>query len=121
MADLNHTWGADLAFSPSGDLSLVDGAVRSRQRILRRLMTGLGDYIWNLDYGAGVPRFIGSLIDATSIAATIRSQIMQEPAVARSPLPVITVTPIDGGVFVRLQFLSVELGVQETLQFNYTL
>ena len=120
MADLTHQWGGDLAWSPAGDIATVDGLPRARQRILRRLLTGPADYIWELPYGAGVPRYIGDVTDPQQIAAAIRSQIMQESAVAQSPLPQISSTTFDGGIAVTIQFQNADLGVQDTLSFNYT-
>jgi hypothetical protein len=120
MADLAHVWGNDLSWSPSGDIALVDGVVRAQQRILRRLLTNLNDYIWELDYGAGVPRYVGSTVDVEQITAVIRSQLMQETSVAKSPLPVIDISTFDGGITVNISFLNAELGVQDTLSFNYT-
>jgi hypothetical protein len=118
--DLNHTWGSDLSWAPSGDLALVDGLVRGQQRILRRLLTGLTDYIFELPYGAGVPRYVGSTQDPLQITAAMRSQLMQETAVAKSPLPQISIGTFDGGISTRISFLNAEQGVQDTLSFNYS-
>ncbi len=54
MYDLSHQWGDDLTVGPTGDMALVTGSVFGQQRVLRRLMTNPGDYIWQLDYGAGL-------------------------------------------------------------------
>lgn len=119
MPDISHTWGGDLDVSPSGDLLAADGVERAKQRILRRLMTNLGDYIWQPDYGAGLPGAIGDT-GTDRIVAAIRSQLMAETVIAKSPLPVIAVQAIDSGVFVRIEFQNALTGVQDTLQFNYT-
>ncbi len=55
MADLNSPWGGDLQISATGDLALIDGLGRSEQRIIRRLFTNLGAYIWHPEYGASIP------------------------------------------------------------------
>ena len=54
MPDINHLWGNDLAFSATGDLATADVPTLTQQRVLRRLLTNPGDYIWELDYGAGL-------------------------------------------------------------------
>ena len=59
MPDLAHEFGADLQAGPTGDLALADGAALGRQRVLRRLLTNPGDYIWHPTYGAGLARFVG--------------------------------------------------------------
>ena len=118
MPDLNHLWGQNLAISATGDIAIVDGDAMTTQRILRRLMTAQGDYIWNLNYGGGVPGRVGNVADIPLISSVIRSQIALEAAVARSPAPVITVTPILNGISVYIKFWSASTGQEKTLSFN---
>src|SRR5690348_5829553 len=91
MADISHQWGSDLTVGPTGDLASVSGPLLGQQRVLRRLLTSPGDYIWQPDYGAGLARFIGQPVNALQIRAVVRSQIFKEAEVARSPEPVIDV------------------------------
>ena len=63
-----------------------------QRRVLRRLMTNPGDYIWNADYGAGLGRYIGLPIDLAGLEALVRLQMQLEAAVALSPEPVIAVS-----------------------------
>lgn len=101
LSDLDHYWGGDLSVSNTGDIATVSGAGRGKQRILRRLMTnpadpvrGLpADYIWEPDYGEGLPRLIGQPGQATEISARIRSGLSKEDAVAKTPAPQISVAP----------------------------
>src|ERR1700739_2948205 len=103
MADLSHLWGSDLQVSPTGDLALATGTALTQQRILRRLLTNPGDYIWQLDYGAGLPRFVGTPGAAAGIQAVIRGQICLEPSVAQAPEPVIDVQSDQAGtVYVQI-------------------
>ncbi len=118
MPDIFSWYGEDIAVSPTGDLAQVDGLDRSNQRILRRLFTNLKDYLWHPDYGAGVPERIGQVVDVYAIETAVRTQIMKEAAVAKSPLPTITVQPIENGVFVTIQYLNAETGQQSTLSFD---
>ncbi|MGN6536402.1 MAG: hypothetical protein ACTHKQ_11825, partial [Mesorhizobium sp.] len=78
MPDLDQLWGEDLSVSASGDIATVDGDSLTTQRILRRLMTSPGDYIWNPTYGAGLPQRIGSPDNVLLISSIIRSQIALE-------------------------------------------
>ena len=94
--DIGHRWGADLDVSPTGDLGIVEGAPAATQRILRRLLTNLGDYIWNPTYGAGLTQFVGIPTQSRQIAAIVRSQMLQEAGVARLPTPEITVANPEG-------------------------
>ena len=99
MNDLFHVWETDLTTSATGDLALVSGSVLGQQRVLRRLLTNPGDYIWHTDYGAGLAAFVGTPANEALIKATIRSQIFQEAAVARTPEPIIDVQISPAGAF----------------------
>jgi phage baseplate assembly protein W len=120
MADLSHWYGADIAQSPSGDLAPVDGLVRGEQRVLRRLLTNPGDYVWHPSYGAGLPRYIGATVDADAIEALIRAQLLAEDSVARIPDPQISVTPITDGIFVSIAYTDASSGQLARLSFNVT-
>lgn len=91
MSDLSHVVGGDLTIAASGDLAAVSGSVLGQQRVLRRLLSNAGDYLWQLDYGAGLPAMIGTPADAAAITGIVRHQIFLEAAVARTPAPVIAV------------------------------
>lgn len=91
MSDLDLSWGADLAIGPTGDLALASGPALGVQRVLRRLLTNPGDYVWHPDYGAGLARFVGQPASTGAVRSAIRAQIFQEPCVARRPEPVIEV------------------------------
>ncbi|MBW4024937.1 MAG: hypothetical protein HIU92_17710 [Proteobacteria bacterium] len=91
MSDLNHTFGGDLGVAPNGDLATASGSALGQQRVLRRLLTNAGDYIWQINYGTGLPAMIGTPVDTAAIAGLVRSQIFLEGAVARNPAPAISV------------------------------
>lgn len=118
MPDLSQLWGEDLSVSASGDIATIDGDDLTTQRILRRLMTAPGDYIWNPTYGAGLPQRVGGPDDVPLITSIIRSQIALEATVARAPAPTITVTEILNGVSVYIKFYSAVTGQQQTLSFD---
>lgn len=122
MVDVFHQWGSDLATSAIGDLSTVSGPLLGQQRILRRLLTNAGDYIWQLDYGAGLGQFIGQPANPLQIQAVIRSQIFKEAAVARQPEPVIDVQIAPGGaagtVYVYVRYVDADSGQTQILSFS---
>ena len=118
MPDAAHYWGNDLAVSPSGDIALVDGDTLTTQRILRRLLTVAGTYIFRVDYGAGLPKRIGELLDVDALRGAIFFQIKKEETVARVPAPIITITPITGGAAIRIVYASAITGQQRTLSFD---
>jgi len=119
MPDLSHIYGADLSLAAAGDLATVDATQLGQQRVLRRLLTNPGDYLWNPSYGAGLGRFVGQPANAARIRSVIRSQIFQEAAVARTPEPTIDVaaTP-DGAVTVAILYADATTGAAQTLSFT---
>ena len=90
MVDLALTFGGDLALGATGDLALASGAALTEQRVLRRLLTNPGDYIWQLPYGGGLASFVGMSGMSAQIAANARAQLKLEARVARSPTPMIS-------------------------------
>lgn len=117
--DLAHWFGNDLSVSASGGVLPIDGIVRGQQRVLRRLLTNPGAYIWHTGYGAGLANYIGTPVPAETIKAIVRQQIMLERAVAKTPAPVITVTSsATGAMVVRIVYADADTGVQVTLSFD---
>jgi phage baseplate assembly protein W len=108
--------------SSSGDVGTVSGAMLGQQRVLRRLLTSPGDYIWQPEYGAGLARFIGQPVNPLQIRALVRSQIFKEAAVARQPEPVIEVQVAPGGaastVYVYLRYADAETNETQVLSFS---
>lgn len=120
MVDIAHYFSGDLGLGATGGLQAADGALMSRRRILRRLLTNPGDYIWEPDYGAGLPRHIGQKLDLNAVTALIRSQMYLEGSVEQQPEPQIEVTPILNGVYVRIVYVEAQTGRTETLAFDVT-
>jgi hypothetical protein len=122
MGDASQEWGSDLWTGPTGDLAIASGSTLGQQRILRRLLTNPGDYLWHLDYGAGLGAFVGQTVSANEIAAVIRAQIFNETSVSQSPEPQITVSlpdpPGSGTVFVQIQYTDAQSNALQTVQFN---
>jgi phage baseplate assembly protein W len=93
-----------------------------QQRVLRRLLTNPDEYIWQLDYGAGLARFIGQPVSTSQIRAVIRSQIFKEASVARQPEPLIDVQVSPGGatgtVYVHVRYVDAETGQTQVISFS---
>lgn len=117
--DISHFWGGDLSVSSTGDLLPVDGYEKGQQRILRRLFTAPGTYIWHLEYGAGVQRYIGAPVDEGILRGIVRSQIMLEAAVAPEPVPQIAAVDLPpGSLFFRIIYTDADTGFPVPLQFD---
>ena len=111
MTDISHIMGSDLAIAPTGDIQSVADTDAVSQRVLRRLLTNAGDYIWSLTYGAGLPQFVGRTVNVTQLQAVIRTQLQLETAVARVPLPSATVISSgDGTVTATITYTDASTG-----------
>jgi hypothetical protein len=116
MTDISHVVGSDLELGPTGDLASVNDPSLGQQRVLRRLLTNPGDYIWNLPYGAGLPRMVGRPANPSAIQGLITSQMLRERTVAQSPLPQVTVSSDNGGtVYAYVQYADANTGQTQVL------
>jgi phage baseplate assembly protein W len=114
MSDLHHDVGSDLIIGATGDLDLVSDDEAARERVLRRLLTTRGAYIWQLDYGGGLPGLVGSVVNTGLIQSMVRQQMLLEPAVARQPLPAVAVTAQPGGtVSLTIDYASAATGATQ--------
>lgn len=121
MSDASHVYGGDLQGSASGGLLLATGGTLAAQRVLRRLLTNPGEYIWHPDYGAGLGAYVGRPADPLAIGAVILQQIKNEETVARSPLPKASVLVLATGyVFVDLTFTAQGDAAEQALSFTVT-
>ncbi len=130
MHDLNHYAGSDLVLSATNDLAVVTSSPMGLQRVLRRLLTNppqtdaagsvtsTGDYLWHQEYGGGIAREVGRNASVAEVRALIRGQMLLEAAVAKIPEPVVTVSAIDGGVTVDVQYNDAATGAQQFLSFD---
>ena len=119
MADLSLWFGGDLAIGSTGDVALADGSVLTEQRVLRRLLTNSGDYIWQLNYGAGLGQFVGQPGAPAMLTGLTRVQIMLESAVANTPTPTILANSlVDGTVNLTVRYADAVTGNMSSLSFS---
>jgi phage baseplate assembly protein W len=116
MIDLKLSPSGDLTTSPTGDLAGIDGLAKSRDRVLRRLLTPPGSYLAHPEYGAGLQMLIGRPIDGKAIQALILGQMYQEATVSHVPEPTITVSTDNAGdVYVSIVYICVPNNQQVAL------
>lgn len=131
LNDLDHYFGNDISASPTGDLGFVSSITRGQQRILRRLLTNPmqtnadgsvlpADYIFQPDYGAGLPRYIGEPGKVDEIIGRIRSQMQLEDSVAKNPPPQIRVQFIANGLSVDIKYTDLDTNIATSLSFDVT-
>ncbi|MCQ8277794.1 hypothetical protein NFI95_04965 [Acetobacteraceae bacterium KSS8] len=119
MADLSHLVGGDLFVGPGGRLSLVAGSEATQQRVLRRLLTSRGSYIWQPAYGAGLPGLVGQVASQQQVSAIIKTQMTLEPSVLSSPEPVVRVTVGTlGDISAVISYSEAETGLTETVSLS---
>ena len=102
LSDIDHYFGQDIAVTPSGDIAVSSNHDRTVQRVIRRLLTaptsttGSG-YSWQPEYGAGLPQKVGQEnVDVGAVRASVLSQLLIEPTVARTPIPTVSVSTAAG-------------------------
>jgi phage baseplate assembly protein W len=121
--DLYNDFSNDLLLSSQNDLQTCTGLIRSQQRVLRRLFTNPGDYIWHAEYGAGLPQYIGkplSVDNFEEIKSRILSNIFLEDSVSKIPEPVIALQTIQGGLFCQITYTESSTQQSTVLSFNIT-
>ena len=122
LSDIYHYFGTDLSSSNTGDLLTVTAITRGQQRVLRRLLTNPGDYIFQPEYGAGLAKFIGASADLAAMRGLLRSQLLLEPSVAVQPEPDVSVLAIvnqaGGGFAVAISYTDAPSGEPVVLSFE---
>jgi hypothetical protein len=85
-------------------------------------MTNPGDYIFQPDYGAGLPQYVGqnqSKDTLDQIAGTCKGQMLLEACVAESPAPRVSIQQLpDFSLWVYIQYVDVPTGTPVVLSFN---
>lgn len=120
MADAAHYFSGDLQLGANGDLLVASSLLESQQRILRRLLTNVNDYIWQPEYGAGLPARIGLPMNEAEMDSLIRSQMLLEQSVVQNPAPQIIITQIPNGIDVQIQYVEADSQQPTTLSFSVT-
>ena len=123
MQDIYHYFGSDIAANINGDLQTASDVTRTQQRILRRLLTAPGSYIWHVEYGAGLPFYVGEVLSTANyqkITGIIKTQIQLEQSVARSPAPVVTLQAISEGLYCSIKYTEAATQTPQFLTFTVT-
>jgi phage baseplate assembly protein W len=120
--DIYHYYGGDVGLSAKGDLQAVDNILEGQQRILRRLLTNPGDYIFHPNYGAGLPRYVGRAMSPAvllEIKGLVNAQIKNEQRVAQNPAPLINIKGnIDGSFYINIQYTDAPTKSSQALAFT---
>ena len=121
MSQPAHWWGEDLELGATGDLRLVRATEEGQQRVVRRLMTAARELLFHLDYGAGVPAWVGQPMRLSEIRSLIESQLYLEAVVSDDPRPTIQLFPrADGTLYCSIKYQDAVTAVTEVLSFEVT-
>ncbi|GAN88064.1 phage tail protein [Komagataeibacter intermedius] len=116
MSALSHTMGGDLDLSATGGIAVVTGAQQTRQALLRRLCTNAGAYIWQTDYGAGLPARVGTVMDEAGIRALVLEQAQAEAGIDPSRPVTVTITkPETGACLLAISYTDATTGTVQEL------
>jgi hypothetical protein len=118
--DVFHIFSNDLVVSANGDLLTAGSVDESQQRVLRRLLTNLQDYIWQPSYGAGLPQKIGDPFDVSTITAIVTGQMYLEESVVRDPPPSIEIASFPNGMYVNIKYSEADSGLPAVLNVQVT-
>jgi hypothetical protein len=119
LNDASLVWGGDIIVGATGDIAVASGSGLGQQRVLRRLLTNMRDYVWQPIYGGGLGQFVGTTIDQRKIIGTVKSQIFAESAVASQPDPTITAQMLlNGSVLVGISYVDALNGGTQSLTFT---
>ncbi|MBE7728856.1 phage tail protein [Komagataeibacter sp. FXV3] len=119
MSALSHTMGGDLDLSGTGGVAVVTGAEQTRQALLRRLCTNAGGYIWQPDYGAGLPARVGSVMDDAGIRALVLQQMQDEAGVDQTQPVTVTITsPKTGACLLAISYTDAPTGTVQELTLS---
>ncbi|MBV1838616.1 phage tail protein [Acetobacter estunensis] len=117
MSDISHVVGADISVSDSGDLLVASNADLGNQRVLRRLCTNVGDYIFSLEYGAGLPGRVGGTDTQADIEAIVLQQMTLESSVSQTQTPSVALTtPALGTRRISISYISTATGETSSVE-----
>ncbi len=119
--DIYQYFDNDIGIAANGDLQTVDGIIKGQQRILRRLLTNPGSYIFHVNYGAGLPLYVGQPLSTSNyqkILGVITTQLQLEQCVARTPAPQISLQQIPQGIFASISYIDAGTLTPQVLTFS---
>lgn len=107
--EISQIFGQDLTVNEKGGLTLVDSLDETNQRVMRRLLSAVRGYIWHLDYGAGLPQFVGDVRSNSKlgkIKSLVVSNVLKEETVAKTPTPTVKFDIIADGIACTINYKS---------------
>jgi hypothetical protein len=115
-------WGEDLSVGASGDIGFALVQAEVQQRLVRRLLTNPGEYVWHVDYGAGLGGYVGERYSPGLIEGAVLNGLQLEALVAGTPAPLVqtslSVTGPFSTISVAVQYQVVGASTQDFIALN---
>ena len=97
-------------------MAVGSGSEQTRQSILRRLCTNAGGYIWQLEYGAGLPARVGDVMNEGNVRTIVLAQMQNEAGVDQTqPVNVAITTPKTGAYLLAITYTDAQTGTVQEL------
>ena len=119
--DVFHVIGEDLRLDATGDLEVVSSTTETSQRIVRALLTPLGSYFWNPEFGTVIPPSIGEPLSQEllrEIEANVLATLLADDDVAASPAPEINIEVIPNGLVYTIRYFNISSQGHDTISFQ---
>lgn len=117
--DVDHWYGDDVQLSSKNDLNPVISSDKTTQRIIRRLMTNPGAYVWHLDYGAGILEHVGdTMANLGIIEGLCVAQVQLEHGVASQPPPAVAFEMNGDMLTVKVEYTDQDTNSRQFLSFT---
>ena len=121
--DIYHEIGDDIQLDSTNDLLFVHDTTETNQRIMRRLFTNKGTYIWNSKFGASIPWKVGeslSLEVYKDIVNQVTASVLEDDDVAKSPPPEINIKTTSNGLICYIKYYNLSSDEHDTITLQVT-
>lgn len=119
--DVYHIIGNDIQLDSTNDLQLVFDTNETNQRIMRRLFTNKGGYIWNSKWGASIPWKIGEPFSQEvyqDIIKEVKAAVLEDDDVAKDPPPVIQIETVFNGIICYIRYYNLASNEHDTVSLR---
>jgi len=121
--DIHHIIGSDILLDKSNDLSFVFDTNETNQRIMRRLFTNKGTYIWNAKWGGSIPWKIGEMLSLEvyrEIVNEVTAAVLEDDDVAKDPPPEIKIETTSNGLICYIKYYNLSEDKHDTVALRIT-
>ena len=121
--DVYHEIGDDIQLDSTNDLQLVFDTNETNQRIMRRLFTNKGTYIWNAAFGASIPWKLGETLSVEAyrdVINQVTAAVLEDDEVAKDPPPEISIKTTTNGLICYIRYYNLSSEEHDTITFKVT-